>query len=736
MSESYDSFDPELLPQSDGGPKTGREGVLRVLWRQKWLVGACAGICLILAGAYLLLATPIYQSGYRLLVQSRAAQALSQHPNGGDAPANPNFLYRQCQVITSTPILAMTLARQDVQQLRTLADVEDSFGYLEEHVNAEVGKADGLINITAQSPYPAEAKLLVDAIATTYIDYQTKQRKSTVVEALTLLRTEKEKVERELKEAAVKLYEFRKSHGDISLADDDTNNVMLQRLSALSEALTKAQLDSLNAKAAHEEALRALGKDPAKLAALARIEEKGAAVIDANEDVSLRTELLEWQAHLQELQGRFLANHPRVEAAERRVNQLNILYIAALGRKLQASQQREADILKAFEAQQKLAIARSAQAAEFQQLQADDTRHRQQVADLDKKIKDLDVTAAAATGLSIQEIEPGKVPTRPYKPNKFNILAIALAIGLLLGVSLACLRDWSDPRLHSAEEVTATLGLPVLGQVPEMPGNLAPSVRGQTILLDPSSEASEACRSLRTALQFSLRGRSAKTMLVASPNSGDGKSTLVSNLAISLAQAGRKVLIIDADLRRPAQHEIFGVEDDNGLSTVLNEESDAVEAIQQTTVANLDVLPCGPLPENPADILNSQHFADILDDLADKYDHLIVDSPPVVGVTDARIIAASCDVTLLVLKADRTNRKLAEQTRDGLMSVGGQLVGVVLNGVQPTGRGAYGGGYHEQGDDADTPRLTSNGRGKAGGPVAREGVREKVGKRSRSAPGR
>jgi len=236
-------------------------------------------------------------------------------------------------------------------------------------------------------------------------------------------------------------------------------------------------------------------------------------------------------------------------------------------------------------------------------------------------------------------------------------------------------------------------------------------------------------------------------VLVASPNSGDGKSTLVSNLAIAIAQTGRKVLVIDADLRQPSQHEIFGVEDDQGLSTVLSEEKDPSSAIQKSTVANLDIMPCGPIPENPAEILNSPHFSDIIEQLSDMYDHVIIDSPPVVGVTDARIIAASCDATLLVLKAESTNRKLAELTRDGLLSVGGQLLGVVLNGVPSTGAAAYG-GYRsrttesdlEGDDDADESGANGvgrNGHGKSNGSspsaTALDSIR-KLAEKSRSGP--
>lgn len=751
MSEHSNSIDRDLLPQADvasaGDFKSARDGVLRILLRRWKLVAGSVVACLLLSAIYLIAATRVYQSKSLVLVEPGGPQLMGEANGANDAQANLNFLYRQVQVIKSTPVLALTLARDDVQQSKTLKPVDNGFQFLEDNITAEVGRDDALITINAFSPHKEDAKLLVNAVTEEYIRYQTKSRKGTVQEALAILTGEKEKVDKQLDGNKKKLFELRRSR-QVTGSNEEKGDIQVQRLAALSDALTKAQIETLNAKAMYDEGSASLGKDPNKLAALARLEANGggAPAGEAGENNSLRAELLEWQAYLQNMQQQFLPNHPRVQAAQRRVDQLQILYIAALGRRVKANRQKEDDLAKAYEAQQRIVIARSADVAEYEQIQAETNRQESQLGDLQKKISELNVQGAA-TGMNIQVIEKGKEPVKPYSPDSKKTLAVALIVGLMLGVMLACLRDWSDPRLHSAEEVTAALGLPVLGQVPKMAGDLAPSVRGQTILVDPASEVAEACRSLRTAFHFGAKGRNAKTVLVASPNSGDGKSTLVSNLAIAIAQTGRKVLVIDADLRRPSQHEIFGVEDADGLSTVLTEEKDPTGSIQKTTVANLDVLPCGPIPENPAEILNSPHFADMLEELSDKYDHVIIDSPPVVGVTDARIIAASCDATLLVLKAESTNRKLAELTRDGLLSVGGQLLGVVLNGVPSTGAANYGGyrsrpadaRFDDDEDESDDETGANGaervGHGKSNGVDSSIDKIRKIAERTRSGPG-
>jgi capsular exopolysaccharide synthesis family protein len=187
----------------------------------------------------------------------------------------------------------------------------------------------------------------------------------------------------------------------------------------------------------------------------------------------------------------------------------------------------------------------------------------------------------------------------------------------------------------------------------------------------------------------------AKTILVTSPAAVDGKTTLVSNLAIAMAQAGQKTLILDADFRKPMQHKIFEANHhDSGFSSVLAGTTTLEETIQPTEVKGLELLPCGLDVPNPSEILNSESFAKLLELLSNKYDRVIIDSPPVMLVTDAQILGAICDITLLVLRAEKSTRKNSQQARDGLLSIGAHLLGVVVNDVPRKSRyGYYYGGY-------------------------------------------
>jgi polysaccharide biosynthesis transport protein len=272
---------------------------------------------------------------------------------------------------------------------------------------------------------------------------------------------------------------------------------------------------------------------------------------------------------------------------------------------------------------------------------------------------------------------------------------VALVAGALLGAGLALLRDRFDGRLRSIEEIQTVIGLPILGVVPAMTGRRTAVARAMTVHLDPRSVVAEAYRTIRTAIYFSTTGSRCKTILVCSPESGDGKTTSASNLAIAIAQTGRKVLLLDADFRKPTQHKNLDIKDAVGLSSVLVGQETIEHAVQHTGVDGLDILPCGPIPANPSEILNSREFADLVDTLAEKYDHILFDSPPVNLVTDARILAAISDATVMVLRADKSTRKAGEHARNALLAVGARLLGAVVNDApRRSGYEVYGGQYY------------------------------------------
>jgi capsular exopolysaccharide synthesis family protein len=237
------------------------------------------------------------------------------------------------------------------------------------------------------------------------------------------------------------------------------------------------------------------------------------------------------------------------------------------------------------------------------------------------------------------------------------------------------------------------LQLSVLGALPHFGTEGEKQAAGRLVMLAPRSPAAEAIRTLRTALHFGFAGsEDLRAIVITSPTPGDGKSTIASNLAIAMAQADQRVLLIDADLRKPIQHLIHEVPADRGLGSVLTDRRPVAEAIIPNVMHNLDLLPCGPLPANPVELLNNEFFADMLDKLRERYDRIIIDAPPVVPLADARVIAALADATLLVIRAEQSTRRLSLAARNELWRVRATRIGVVVNGV-PMRQHGYGYGY-------------------------------------------
>ncbi|WP_026298180.1 CpsD/CapB family tyrosine-protein kinase [Cohnella laeviribosi] len=199
---------------------------------------------------------------------------------------------------------------------------------------------------------------------------------------------------------------------------------------------------------------------------------------------------------------------------------------------------------------------------------------------------------------------------------------------------------------------------------------------------NPRSPISEAYRSLRTNVDFSSVDQKMQVIMVTSAGPGEGKSTTIGNLAVAYAQAERKVLLIDADMRKPIEHHTFEVSNRRGLSSILSQQCTVDEAIQPTKIPGLSVITSGPIPPNPAEMVASQRMSNLIDELRRRFDVILIDSPPTLAVTDAQLLSTRCDGVVLVLDQGKVKREIALKAKEGLVKVGAKLLGVVLNNVK------------------------------------------------------
>ncbi len=340
--------------------------------------------------------------------------------------------------------------------------------------------------------------------------------------------------------------------------------------------------------------------------------------------------------------------------------------------------------------------------SETKQFQLQDARARavSQHAEIQKLISNADLKSANSGGFRAYATDRPGIGFK-ISPMPFQIFTAATLLGLLLGVGLAYLAEISDKSFRSPAEIRKRLGLPVIGHVPFMAADekAAAMVAAGTATLDPmlvthyqsNSIGAEAYRGVRTALYFSTQGAGHQVIQVTSPNVSDGKSTLAANLAVSIAQSGKRTLLIDADFRKPRVHKIFNVPAQVGMASVMAGQCDLGSAAQQTAIPNLSVMPCGPRPVNPAELLTSPKFKDLLEELRHQYDFVIVDTPPILVVTDPAVVAPRVDGVVLCIRVTKNGRPYAERAREVLQSLGANVLGVVVNGFGATvGGNKYG----------------------------------------------
>jgi capsular exopolysaccharide synthesis family protein len=478
------------------------------------------------------------------------------------------------------------------------------------------------------------------------------------------------------------------------LTDPDKQAANIERLRGITEQLNQAKIEALAAKTDHEESLRSTFADPEKMKKVQELLSNGGfAMLSADDMKLLRTELLGYETRLSDVKGQYGANHPTAQLLQRRVDQLRISYAAAVERRYQLAQQRQADVQKLYDEQTNDARDQANKAAEYARLQERVTTLQKHVEMLDGRIKEVNLAEDGGTP-NITILEPAHVDDKPSYPSKQKTLAIALILGLIAGTGASVVRDRYDAPLTSAREIKNVLGTRVLGFIPHLAPDAALGMRRMTAHA-ASSDIAEASRSLYSTICFSIPADRVKTIVVTSPARSDGKTTLAGNLAIAMAQQGKRVLLVNADFRSPALDRIFELEGRHGLANVLEGKEIPEAAVHESGINGLDVLPSGNILKNPVEMLNTQRFMAVLEHLSDVYDHVVIDAPPAVVVNDARIIAAHCDVTLLVLRAGRSNRRQSEMARDGLLAVGANLLGVVVNDVSPRAYGQYDGVYED-----------------------------------------
>jgi succinoglycan biosynthesis transport protein ExoP len=565
-----------------------------------------------------------------------------------------------------------------------------------------------LIDVGFTTPSPSLSAFLAAAHAQAFIEANDDARRATDAVAETFLDQQLADARRQVEKTETALASFAAEYPNVAVNQEQ--KISGSRIAELSTLLTKAEAERASLESRYE---FLSSSDSAPLAYL----------MDRPGVQKLRLALLDIRAQRAAFRQRLGPNHPQMlELAEVESELSQQLQgevaqgVAAVRNHYDAARLREEKLERKLTRQEEAGVELQTLGARYDMLKRDMETARKLHGSLQKQRMETGVSAALAAPI-IRVIERAEIPQRPSRPKIPVNLALGVFSGLVIAVGAAFARDYFDSSVKSSEEIEGWLHLPTLAAIPnfavarKVAGYASGAHRAATagnggddlpVLHEPWSRVAEAFRSMRTALLFSASGTPPKVIVVTSARTGEGKTIASLNLASTLAELGARTLLVDADLRHPRCHTAFGVANDRGLSTCLAGRPEVEDLIRPLEVPGLFFLPAGPPPRNPAEVVGSFRMRMMLEALKKRFDFVIIDTPPVLPVTDAAILAREADGVVLVVKGNDTPREVVRRARDRLVQAGASFLGVMMNNVG-TGWGdpyfydSYG-GYSRPGD--------------------------------------
>jgi capsular exopolysaccharide synthesis family protein len=489
---------------------------------------------------------------------------------------------------------------------------------------------------------------------------------------------------------------------------DEKQNIITQKLDELNKELTSAESDRMQKEAIYR--MTQTGDPDAVASAVA----SDPVVTHADTGSSpLLDKLYKQQADLKiqvaELSTQFGPSYPKVaqlnnqnKEIDRQIQVETRKAVDHLRGQYQTALQREAMLREALQKQKQEANRLNENAIDYTLLKRDVDSNRQLYEGLLEKLKQAGVTAGLRSN-NFRIVDAARSPNGPVEPNIPRNLLFAFVLGITSGVGLAFLLEGMDNTVRTTEQAQMISALPSLGMIPlgsksRNNGNgtnrLALTSSKEVVELvtqmRPQSQMAESYRALRTSLLLSSLGAPPKVIMVTSARPQEGKTTTAINSAIVLAQKGVRVLLVDADLRRPSVHKTLGMGPRSGLSNVLTGNSTLEQAIAPSPILpNLFVLAAGSPPPNPAELLASSNMKDVLNELREQFDHVVIDTPPTLSVTDAVVLSPRVDAIILVIRSGQTTKQALRRARDILTQVNAHVTGVLLNAVDLTSPDYY-----------------------------------------------
>src|SRR5579871_3415507 len=713
------SIGPRLYPDLPPQESTIGES-LRVLVKRKWVVGITFVTIFSVVAIASLKMTPIYEAGGTIEI-NKPDTSLSFQNSGTFSfdYYDPTELETELKILQSDLLATQVIRELNLERrpevggqasptpapLELAPDplqsdptrVSSMVGGFKSALRVSLSPNTRIIEVHYRSADPQMAANVVNTLMQTYVENNFKARFESTMQASDWLSKQLVDLQMKVETSQEKLVRYQKEHE--ILGADEKQNITMEKLDELNKELTAAESERMDKEATYR--LVESGDPEAIANSVAAAEDSGAGQTGTPLLGTLRTKEADLKIQAAELNTQFGPSYPKLSILNNQLKEVDSQIqgemkkiVSKVRGQYSAALQRESMLREALDKQKQEANKLNESAIEYTLLKRDVDTNRELYEGLLQKLKEAGVAAGLKSN-NFRIVDGARPPTAPIEPNIPRNLLFAAVLGLVSGVGLAFLLEGLDNTVRTTEQAQLISGVASLGMIPlgskssregPNPKRLVIASSKEAVELvtqvRPQSQMAESYRALRTSLLLSNIGAPPKVIMVTSALPQEGKTTTSINTAVVLAQKGVRVLLIDADLRRPSIHKTLGMGPHSGLSNVLTGSTTVEQAITSSPILpNLFVLPSGTPPPNPAELLASANMRDLLNQLREQYDHVVIDTPPSLSVTDAVVLSPRADAVVLVIRSAQTTKQALRRSRDVLMQVNAKVVGVLLNAV-------------------------------------------------------
>lgn len=549
-------------------------------------------------------------------------------------------------------------------------------------MKVDLGRDSSIMEIHFSSDNPGVAASAANYIAAAYIEYNLDLRLTPYRNSVEWLTGRLSELKSKMEESEKKLQKYKEQKGIIS--QEAKENILTQKLQGLVTELVKVQGMRQDAEVKYTQIRNVVDK-PELLATVPDI-------MNSQVIQGLRNEELTLRRQLSDLEDKYGPKHPLMIKATSELESVRKSLVGEARKMLNAAKteyeialNREKFLNRSVDEEKREVLGLSREMIDFKVVSEESENNRRFYEMLLKKLQEATLLSGVTVS-NMQIIDTAIPPGQPVKPDRSKNLLLAVVIGLFGGVFLAIFADYMDDSVKSQDDVDTHLGQHFLGLVPSAPD--------MAMFSDPQSTISEAYRTIRMGLKFAASQRPLKTILVTSAIPNEGKTTTAANLGLALSQMGERILLVDADLRRQSMHKYFNLDNTTGLGSVIVEQGDVFAAIKRVEGhPHLSVLSAGPTFPNPSEVLSSEGMKTVLASLRDKFDAVIIDSPPIMPVSDPLVLSGLVDGVVLVARGGSTSRAIAKKACQSLEKMQAHIIGVVMNNVKIP-KGTYGYYYY------------------------------------------